>query len=708
MGKKGFAPSQVRTVALVGHRSCGKTSLGDAWLYASGVTRTRGSVDLGTSLLDHGVEERRRRMTLGLSSAWLQWRDHLVQVLDAPGSDDLAHERSLAMHGADAVVLVVDGTAGVEVGTKAVIDDAAELDLPFIAVITKMDRRGSAPTLAGLDRCASGRVVPLQVPHFDDEGQFCGVVCLIRGKMLRYDPSGSGTFSPEPIPTDAEPMASRAYESLVEAVALTDDELLEEYLEYLELPLDKVMPALAVAVQRSQIVPVCYVSATGCVAAGAVLDVVIDLLPSPVQRPWPLVSTDGPPPEFTAQHLASRLDGEGELYHILRVWSGMPRVSTRWILSGHDSAGRVRKTYALRGPRRAAPRYAGRGAVLATWDPLPGRPGDTYTSETCGAALRSPTPLAPMVTWLLRPKDARTADRLPGALEILLQIDGAIEVSDDELTGYAVIRGHGDTHLMRAVRVLRSRLGMNLDTELPPVPYRETPAGSIRDVLGVHRRYANGEVAEFGTCTIEVYPVASTSDCAFEDALPPDALPERFVGGLERGAVDAARHGPTAGYPVVGLGVRWTHGDYDVLQSEEEHFRIAGSKAVRAALAMVGTQLLEPWSKVQVRCPADEVGPTLADITHHGGRIIGLDVQGVWANIQAECPQRVLLTFARRLKRLTGGLGRFSSNYECYRPLPEGLCRDAITASPFLNPCQKPATGLPKPTIRRVGRVDGG
>lgn len=689
MSKRAVDVTAVRIFALVGHRSAGKTSLGDLLLQATGVTRTIGRVDEGSSLLDHLAEERRRKLSLRASFAWMDWEGYLLQVVDTPGSEGLAHERGLALACVDGAVVVVSAPDGLELGAVRVLEECARAGLARMAVLNRMDRDADVPGVLAAIEAASGgaRVVPVQLPLVD-EGRFVGVIDLFDRRALRYDPDGGGTFSREPIPAALEGEVASAWELLVEAVALSDDALLEQYLEDLDLPLQDVRRGLARAVAAGRVLPVAFASAATAVGAHALLDLVAWALPSPAsrRRPWAVDLEGGdvrldPDGGFVAQVLATQLDDDNEPYHVLRVWSGEPPRRGGWV---HGESGRVvkvQKLYQLRGPRAANARYTGPGALLATWDALGGRPGDTWTDGPRLVVGVPPQP-PPMVAWLLTPATKRDGVRLPDALATLQSLDAALDVYTDELTGLPVLAGAADDHLQRAVLLLKDRLGVKVRARVPPVGYRETPSGSVSGAVGVHRKVSDGQVVEFGEVELALAPAAH-DELRFVGEASPDDLPDRFWPAVERGIRQGMRQGPTAGYPVVGVFARCTGGAYDILQSTDEHLVAAGERAFRVAIEQAGTRLLEPWWRVEVSVPADDVGLVIAELSARRGRIQGLAMDGPEATVHADCPYRELRTFGARLQAVSGGRGRYSGRPSHYDALPAGLVREAIAESPF-------------------------
>ncbi len=670
-------------------------------LHAAGVTRVRGEVDERTSLLDHEREERERGSSLAPAFAWLPWDEHLVQIIDTPGSPGLAHERDLALHGADSAVVVVSAPDGVEYGAESALRTAGRLGKPRVVVLNKMDRPGDVAGICRhLERLTGAKVVPLQVPFDNDEGEFAGVVSLLKRKALRYHPDGSGTYSIEPMPDRVSGACDAAWELVMEAVALTDDELLEHYLEYLELPVDLVREGLARGMAKGLVVPVLFASGHSNIGAHALLDLAVWALPA--------AAGDASAP-FAARLLATRYDADNQPYHVMRVLQGLPSRGMAWTTSA--GTGRVRKLYQVRGPRRAVAASMGPGCIVAAWDELPGRPGDLVYDgkkpDQLQEELFDPLPEpAHMAAWMLMPREARDERRLDEALCALVSTDRGLQLDVEPLSGLPVLRGTTDDHLHHAVRFLEGRLGVRVTTALEPVAFREVPAGECRAIQGVHRVAGGGDVSEYGECFIDLAPCSpeqglSVSMAEYID----DCIPNRFHEGLERGLASGLREGPTAGYPVIGVAIHVTGGDYDVFMSDEGHFELAGHAAAVSALQATSSSLVEPWSTLEIAAPANEVGDILNDVAAHRGRILGMEVRGATASVRAQLPDLELRAFGPRLQAITGGRGQFEASHSHYGWLPAAYVREAIDASPLRNPVHRPGPatgGTPKPATREV------
>jgi elongation factor G len=486
----------------------------------------------------------------------------------------------------------------------------------------------------------------------------------------------------------SSPLDDQHRETLAEVAALGDDDLLERYLEYLELPQDVVAGALPRAVAERRLLPVVFVCPPRHLGAAALLDAIATFAPSPRDRPLRGRDASGHPVELDrdgpllARVVSAHRDDHGKPFHLLRVESGEAT-------HGEVSVGttgtkvRIRKLYRLRGPRRAGVDHVVPGMLVATWDPLPVRPGDTLTADPT----RTLEPLAvapPMMTWALRAARRRGSERLVEALEAVTSADPGLSFAFDP-TGTALLSGADDEHLRIAVERMEEWAGVKVTGELPPVGYHEHPTRSVGEVEGTHRvNGADGLAEAFARCRVSLERAPVEKGVRVVDAVGNDEeeVPRVFRPAAEEGIRTALSRGPTGGFPVTGVVVRLIGGAYDLLQSTEAHFRIAGELAAKAALDRAGSRLLEPWSEVDVTVPSDTLGALLSDLGAHRGRVLGVEVTGTEARLQATTPDDELRTFARRVKRLTAGRGRFRSWGIGLEPLPPHLAAAVIGASP--------------------------
>ena len=612
-----FDNVDTRVLSLVGHRASGKTSLADRLLYMAGVTRSPGSVDDGTSLMDHRSEERGRRASIEPSVAWLPWRDHRIELVDLPGGPDTPGRSAALQHGTDSCVVVIDGSHALQVPATRWLSQVC----PRLVVVTHVDRMMHPDIHDGLTSAAGCPTPWHNLPFRDEEGTLVGTLDVIRGVATRVADDGTGACSVEPLSrTDAERVAM-ARSALEEAVALTDDALLERYLEDFGLSEATLLSGLAAAVRLGRLVPALHAMPPLGIGCRAILDAVVQFLPAANQ--WPgAVDRDGAPvddaPGFAAQWLCSQSDSEGGVVHHLRVWAG-EGATTTWVT---EDGTRVRspKLYDLRGPRRAT----ASGRLVATWDGLPGAPGAVFTD---GPRLRMAEPTLPpsLVTRALKTRDgqqpgdvglaaiARVVERTPGT-----------DLETHPVTGAHLLTGITGAQLQRVLE----ETGRPLSATRPPVPWLQTIARPALGVVGLYKEVDDlGLPVAFGQCVVDFSPGdLSASTVRVAPGIDPEDLPSRFLPAIERGVLSALVRG-REGVPVVGVDVVIQDGRYDMLQSTPEHFERAGADAVAQALQRGGAQLLEPWIRVGLEVDADDVGRLIPIFAGCRGQLTGVDTR---------------------------------------------------------------------------------
>lgn len=682
MAKSSFDPAKTRALALIGHRGTGKTTLADLLLHTTGVTRQRGSIREGTSLLDYDEEEIRTRSGLQPAFAWIPFADHILHLVDLPGGPAGAADRLVALAAVDLAVLVCSAVEGVDIGTEQVLEELDGLSLPRVVVVNKCDLgRHPDRIVEDLAAVTVARPVALQVPFFDEhDGSFAGVVQLLDDRVLRFDLEGTGRWSPEPVPERIAAEVAAAWERLVEAVALTDDLLLEQYLEFLELPREMVVPALASAVAAGRLAPVLFASADKGIGAEPLLAAIIENFPPAAYRtPGPALAADGLEHDriegFVARLVARVHDSEGQPFAVLRVVSGeLPR---RVVNANTGLEAKVHKAYQVRGPRRCLAFDQGPGAFVGVWDPLPGRPGDTFT-EGLRAILRGPDLPDPQVPLAFRPADGVEPRVLEQALAKLLDFDAGIEVVVEPTSGALVVSAPSGPDLERAAQFLRRRLAVTPQTGPAPVAYREVPTAPVDQVEHILEELdSDGEVVAYAKVAVAISP-REDLEISFSDEVSSDwDLPPRFRPSVGQGVLEGLGHGTLAGYPVVGIDVRLVAAAYDMVCSTDEHFVAAAAAAVRLALAASKPRILEPWWRLHIEVIGEPAG-VLSEIAQARGLIEGVEPDGRRHLIEATLAYRELRGLGARLQAIPSVRARFRADPDHYEPLPVNLLHEAL------------------------------
>lgn len=688
MALKVYSPDKIRNVILVGHGHCGKTSLAEAMLFVNGATSRLGSTVDGTSLLDFEPEEHKRGGSITSSFAWIEHDDHKINLIDAPGDQNFLFDALNAMRGADSAVIVVSAPDGVEVGTERAFSAAGNLGLPRVVFINKMDRdRADADNcMMEIEEVLGVTPIALQLP-WGSEHDFKGVISLLQKKAYRYATDGSGRYEKVAIPADEEDRVQEATEALVDAVASTDDELLEKYLETFELSDQELRVGLHNALKSGKIVPVLFGAASSLIGASSLLDLITWACPSPLERVGVdladgdtlVPAIDGP---FAAQIIHTLVDEFSGKLSIFRIFRGTIPGDPVVANSHSGEAERLGALYAMRGKDRETVAEAVTGDILGVAKLKTSHTGDTLCAPSDELTIEPVAYPSPMMAYTITPQSKGDADKIKTALERLLEEDPTLSVTTDELSQSLVLNGMGQAHLEMAIERMARKYKVNVDTSLPPVPYRETLKKGVDYVEGKHKKQTGG-AGQFGVAFMNIAPLERDGGFEFVNKIKGGSIPNQFIPSVEKGLRERMKSGFLAGYPIVDIQVELVDGKYHPVDSKDMAFQMAGSKGLRAAFEKGGTVLLEPMMDMEIVVPTDVMGDVMGDVTSRRGRVMGMDPRGKNTVIRAVAPLSEVQRFAPDLKGMTGGKGSFTMQLSGYEQVPGNMIDKIVAASPF-------------------------
>lgn len=688
MALKVYSPDKIRNVVLLGHGHCGKTSLAEAMLFVNGATSRLGNTVEGTSLLDFEPEEQKRGGSIASSVAWLEHDGHKINIIDTPGDQNFVYDALNSMRGADAAVIVLSAPDGVEVGTERLFHAAGQLGLPRVLFINKMDRDRADPDacLAEIEEVLGVTPIALQLPLGSQAG-FKGVISMLQKKAFVYKHDGTGAYDKVAIPAADADRVQHAAEALVDAVASTDDALLEKYLETFELSDEEVRTGLHNALKAGRIVPVLFGSATQLVGATSLLDLITWAFPSPLERaPVALAdggslepSVDGP---FAAQVIHTLVDEFSGKLSLVRILRGAVP-SDPVVQNPHTGeTERLGTFFAVRGKERETVSEAVMGDLLGVAKLKGTHTGDTLAAPTAPVEIERIQYPAPMMSYAITPKSKGDADRIKTALERLLEEDPTLTVTMDELSSALVLNGMGQAHLEMAIERMARKYKVQVDTALPPVPYRETLKKGVQNVEGKHKKQTGG-AGQFGVAFMNILPLERDGGFVFADLVKGGAIPNQYIPSVEKGIRERMKSGFLAGYPIVDIRVEVIDGKYHPVDSKDVAFQMAGSKGLRAAFEQGGTVLLEPIMEMDIVVPTEVMGDVMGDMTGRRGRVMGMDPRGKNTVIKAVVPLAEVQRYAPDLKGMTAGKGSFTMKLQGYEQVPANMVDKIVHASPF-------------------------
>jgi elongation factor G len=661
----------------VGHHGSGKTSLAEALLFRAGVIDRAGSTDKGSTVMDHDLDERERHQSISLSVASFDWNDHRINLIDTPGYPDFRGEALFGLAAADLAVFVIDGVAGVQSQDLVLWRHAAELGIPRLVFVNKLDRERSSfdRTLAQVREAFGSHADPTELP-IGAESSFHGVTDLLTHHAFVYD---SGHAEPADVPADLAETERVEHEHLVDDVIELDDELLTQYLDGNEPSPEQLERLLHEAVDRGMAFPVLCGSATTPIGADQLADFICRVGPAPGDAGPATVEAAGgtvevapdPNGEPLVLVFKTTIDEFLGQVSLLKVLSGMIRADDVLVNSRSGSKERLHNLISLTGNSQTHVDSVGAGDVVAVTKLADTRTGDTLAPS--GTPVRAVIPALPRPVYGVAIAAAKQSDedRLATTLHRLVIEDPTLSVHHVDSTGQTVLSGGGETH----VRVALSRIeraGVELVVDDVRVAYRATLAGRI-EVEGKHKKQSGGH-GQFGVATVRFEPLPAGSGFEFASEVTGGVIPKNLVPAVGAGIEEAMARGGRDGFPIVDVRAVCTGGKHHSVDSSEMSFKMAGAMALRDAIDRVGVDLLEPVSEIHVQVPADHHGDVLGDLNARRAQVIGTDTDetGI-TTIHALVPTSEILRYALDLRSLSGASGSFEVDHHGYQPLPANL-----------------------------------
>ncbi len=691
MAAKVFETADIRNIALAGHGFCGKTSLGEAILFNAGATTRFGRTEAGTSTFDYEPEEQKRGGSIASSFVWLEHKGKKFNIIDTPGDANFLYDAFNAMDGADCAVIMVSCPDGVEVQTERFWNRAVEKSIPRVLYVNKMDRDRAnwKKCLEDIEESLGVKPLLLQVP-IGAEQSFQGVVDLIDEKAYSWPHDDSGNMSEIDVPGDLADEVETARETLIEDLASTDDDLLEQYMETFELERDDMMKAFAKAFSAGEIVPVMFGASGHNMGVQPLMDLLAEFAPAPTALPEiEGEDDDGNPVEivrgdgtFVGRVIRTFIDEFSGQVNIVRIYQGSaPEEGVAWN-SRTDDTERLGTLHVQRGKERDAIDAGVCGDIISVAKLKDTRTNDTLTDTKTKRKLPVMHYPQPMMSFAISPASRGDEDRIKTAVERLLIEDPTLSITYDAISNAMVLNGMGNSHLEAAIEKMARKFKVKVNTALPAVPYRETIAKAIQNVEGKHKKQTGG-AGQFGVCFIHVEPTDRDAGFEFVDQIAQGRIPRQYIPSVEKGVVERMKRGALAGYPVVDIRVVLYDGKYHPVDSKDVAYQMAGSKGLKAAMDKAGMTLLEPYYAMEILVPSESMGDIMGDVTSRRGRVLGMEPKGKRTVIKAVCPLAEIQRYAPDLRSMTGGQGSFTMEFSGYEPVPHNLVDAVRSASPF-------------------------
>ena len=672
-------PGKIRNVAVVGHRGVGKTSLVEAMLFQAGKANRLGTIEQGTTLSDWDDDEHRRQMSLAGTLTHLEWQGRKINVLDCPGDAGFQADTYAALRVVEGALVVLSGVMGVEVNTARVWARAEEYELSRVLFVNMLDRERADfyRVLEAARAQLSDRCVAIQLP-IGVEHELTGVVDLLH--MCAYtDPCGGKEGGPQPIPESLSAEVQQYREKLLDAVVETNEDLMARYLDGEELPAEDVAAALKEAVTRDELYPVGCGVATKNLGTTALLDLLVEGVPSPARKGTTIEFGDAKQAVFIFKTIADPFAGRISCF---RVLAGPVTGDTTLVDPRTHAKERLGQILLLQGKENEPAEALGvgdLGAVAKLKDVLT---GDVLVDHEVPVEPPHIDFPEPVMSFAVTPKAKGDEEKMATGMRRLSEEDPTLKMRRDPQTGEQLLSGLSQMQVEVAIGRLHSRFHVDVELHPPRVPYKET----IRKESRARHRYKKqtGGRGQFGDCEIILEPLpAENGELGYEfvDKIVGGVISQSYRPAVDKGVREAMEHGELAGAPIQGVRVLLVDGMEHAVDSSEMAFKIAGSMAFKEAYQKADPVLLEPIMELEVTVPDESVGTVNGDLNSRRGRLQGMEPAGGMTTIKAEVPMAEVLTYAQALTSMTGGRGDYSMHFLRYEEVPTHVAQKIIDAT---------------------------
>ncbi len=682
---KEYISTNLRNVAIVGHGKSGKTSIAEACLFNTGAAKRLGKVDDGTTTTDYEPEEVKRKLSIGTALAACEWQDYKLNLLDTPGYPDFVGEVKGALQAADSALVVISATSGIEVETEKVWQYAESMDLPRAFFVNKMDREHAdfAGVVEELRVRFGTGVVPIQLP-IGKEAAFQGVVDLLALHIRLKERDENNCIVVEEIPEYMTNEVEEARQKLIEAVAEFNNELLEKYIEGVEIAEEEVAAALIEGIQAGKIFPVLCGSAMRNVGMHKLLNDIVEYLPAPTDRT--VIGMDPETEElverstedaFSAQVFKTIVDPFVGRLSFIRVFSGEMKGDASYYNVNRDDMERVGTLFTMQGKHQINLPAAHAGDIIAVAKLQGTKTGDTLCSKEAVVrydAIDYPQSMLSMAAYARKKGEE---DKVFSALAKEAEEDPTIRLVKEPETKETLIQGIGEVHLDVLAEKIQRKFGVEASFVEPRIAYRETIRKGVK-VEGKHKKQSGGH-GQYGHVWLEITPQEPGAGNLFTETIFGGSVPRQYIPAVEKGTAETLADGILAGYPVVDVKVNLYDGSYHSVDSSEVAFKTATALALRKGVMEAEPVLLEPIYEMVVEAPEYYMGDVMGKLNSKRAKILGMDSTGKdMSQVRAQIPAASLYKYATELRSLTQGRGSYTLEFSHYEEVPAKMAEKII------------------------------
>jgi len=667
-------PQDIRNLILLGHGGTGKTTLAEAMLHAAKATSRFGSVDDGTTLLDHTDIEKERKHSVDPAAGYFEHKGKTINLIDAPGYPDFIGGAMGTLGGADVALMVISAAAGIEVSTRRLLKAAQQAGMPIAIAVNRIDAENT-----DVDRLLA------------DVGESFGTACKPMDLPADGGKAVVDCFTNDSGSTDAGDVGE-AHTQLVENIIEADDDLMEAYLGGEEIPQEKLSAAFARAMVEGSVIPMFFTAAKSEVGVSELMDAVAAYFPSPADvKPAAVRTGEGDDAEEIALAADPGKPFVGQAFKIatdpfvgklawVRVLQGTVAPETTYALRDEKKTAKIGHLFKVQGKETEEVSQAIAGDIIALAKVEEIRKDDVLHAEGRAMFRAGPACPTPMYSLAVTPKSRGDEQKISGALTKLAEEDPTFQATRDAQTNETVISGIGDLHLRIMLTKMKQRFDLEVDTKPPKIPYRETVTAHSEGHYR-HKKQTGG-AGQFGEVYLRLEPLERDAGFEFVNDLFGESVPRQFLPAIEKGVRDVLVAGPIAGYPMQDVKVSIYDGKSHPVDSKEVAFRTAGKYAFIDAVEKAKPVLLEPIVTMEISVPADHMGDIASDLSGRRGRIQGQEMlPGNMCVVHAQAPLAEVMQYNSQLRSVTGGQGSYAMELSHYEAVPGNVQQQIVAAA---------------------------
>ena len=678
---KEYKTSNIRNVAVLGHMGSGKTSMGEALLFVTKAIDKKGEVERKTTVGDYSLEEQNRQTTLMSSLLPCEWKNNKINFLDTPGSEEFIGDISNVLSVADGAVVLIDATKGVEVGTERVWEELSNRKIPTIIFVNKMDKENVKfdEVIDSITSKLSKNATPFAWP-IGETNNFGGFINLLNKKAVLFNGSDC---KEGPIPPVLTAKVEEINGQLLEKVAEATEELMEKYFSGEELTAEEIRQGLKIEVSASELFPILVGAGLKNVGVDALLDMIVDFLPAPNERPLKEgLNTNN---ETVKREMSENAPLAGYVFKttidpfvgtisFFKLYAGSLKVGQEVFIPSTGSVVKITQLFTVMGKTQLPIDSVSAGDIACVAKVSEFYNGLTFCDKKDPIVYPKNEHANPIIYVAIQPKNKNDEDKLSGSLQKLKLEDETFEIVRNPETAQQLIGGQAMTHIGYILEKMKNMFKVEIDVSDPKIVYRETIKAK-GEAQGRHKKQSGG-AGQFGDVWIRFEPCKE--DFIFAEEVVGGAVPKNYFPAVEKGLIEILEHGPLAGFPVIGIKATLFYGSYHPVDSNEISFKLAAGLAFKNAIDKIKPTILEPICEVNVTVKDEFVGDIMGDMTKRRGRVLGMEQGHGMQTIIAEVPEAEIVKYATDLKAMTQASGRFTRKFVRYEEVPEMLIKKII------------------------------